>query len=76
MTSYFLNISRGLINYKDTKAFVGFSYKIYLKENFLALICQPSRRKCLHLETGDRGGGMGVTRPAQDSKIAGKRLWS
>jgi hypothetical protein len=44
----------GLINYTDTKAFVGFSL-IDLQENFPALIYHPSRRKCIHLQTGGWG---------------------
>ncbi len=31
--------------------------KIDLQENFLALICHPSTRKCFHLQTGGLGGG-------------------
>ncbi len=30
----------GLINYIDAKTLVGFSLKVYLQENFPALICQ------------------------------------
>jgi hypothetical protein len=50
-----------LINYTGIKAFFGFLLKIYLQENFPALICHPSRRKCIHLQAGGGGGwGEGV----------------
>jgi hypothetical protein len=41
--------------------------KIEVQENFLALICHPSRRKGIHLQTG------GGARPAQNTEIAAKK---
>ncbi len=29
-----------------------------LKENFLKLICHPSRRKCIHLQSRDSNSGL------------------
>jgi hypothetical protein len=40
-----------------TKAFVGLSLKFYQQENFPVLICHPSRRKCIYLQTGGGGDG-------------------
>jgi hypothetical protein len=45
----------GLNNYTDTKAFGQLCLKIDLQESFSALICNPSRQKCIHLQTGDGG---------------------
>jgi hypothetical protein len=50
----------GLINYTDTKAFVGYS-----TGNSSALLCHPSRRKCIHWQTG--------AAVAEDTEIAAKK---
>jgi hypothetical protein len=55
---WFIFFCHGLINYTDTKAFVGFSLKLICKKIF-----RPIRRKCIHLQTG---GGVGGWRNAQD----------
>jgi hypothetical protein len=63
-----LGDNHGLINYTDTKAFVSFSlkFKTERQENFPALICHSSRRKCIHLPTVGWGW--------QDTEIAAKSL--
>jgi hypothetical protein len=45
---------------------------IDLQENFPALICHPSRRKCIHWQIGEWGRGEGGA--AQDTEIAAKSL--
>ncbi len=52
----------GLINCTDTKGMYRHQsicrlfLKTDLKENFQALICHSSRRKCIHLQTGEGEG--------------------
>jgi hypothetical protein len=73
----FYSDPHGLINHKPC---VGFPYKSTCRKNFPALFCHPSKRKCLHLQTGDstgEGGGEGSgARPVRDTEIAAKCLWN
>jgi hypothetical protein len=62
-----------LNNYTDHQSICRLFLKIDLQENFPALICRPSRQKCiLFVDIGV--GGRGVARPAQDTEIAAKSL--
>ncbi len=68
--------THGLIICTDTKAFVGF-FKIDLQENFPTLICHPTRRKCIYLQTGGcwpGGGGGGVAQYLYETQILPQKV--
>jgi hypothetical protein len=60
-----VKMDRGRRYPRTTKAFVGFSQKLTCRKIFPALICHPSGRKCIHLQTGVVGGGGGRWRKTQ-----------